>query len=252
VDITSNVVGRGAVVEVVDQGLGMSREHIENANQTLREPSSLSLAKLSSDSRMGLLVVSRIAARNGVTVKLSESDYGGIRAIVLIPIDLLADDVRPAGVSAHARSAAVEPNGASMASAVTGTGRIPAVPWPTIEPGDVAPPIPAQPEPRAAAHRRESFSPPSHESHVPAAGQGIVPTAGRPTLPRRRRQESLAPQLSAAPPAAQPRSQPGGRHERSAERARDLFAEIETGTRQGRMAQQEPDTNYHDGREGLR
>ena len=165
---------------------------------------------------MGLLVVSRIAARNEVTVKLTESDYGGIRAIVLIPVALIADDAPPVRTAAQVEARVpVGTNGHTVA-------------WPTVEPVEpVSVPVrvPAPPE------RQEPR-----------------PTAGRPTLPRRRRQESLAPQLS----NTQPRSEPsaGPRHARSPERARDLFSEIESGTRMGRVIRPDPRTNHDDGREG--
>jgi HAMP domain-containing protein len=264
VDITSNVVGRGAVVEIVDQGLGMSHEQIAQANQSLAQPPPLSLANLSSDSRMGLLVVSRIAARNDVTVKLTESDYGGIRAIVLIPTALIADDAPPTVLGLLAGSAAAEPPApvanvtATVASpvagpvATNGSTRFPPVPWPTMEPADPAPPVPLpapaqSPEPRPA--RREVFLTPSS---VVVPRQEPQPTAGRPTLPRRRRQENLAPQLSAPPPPRSDPAQSTGRHARPAERARDLFAEIESGTRMGRLARPDPDVYHDEGREGLR
>lgn len=254
VDVTGNVVGRGAVVEIVDQGLGMGREQIAHANDVLREPPALSVSNLSSDSRMGLLVVSRIAARNGVTVKLSESDYGGIRAIVLIPTSLLAGDEsqtrRPVGVGAPAGNGLAEANSSATHTGVPMGTAIPPVPWPTMEPGEATPPpYPAQPEPRAPEPPR-THSEPRHTRREPvsAAEHGIKPTAGRPALPRRNRQANLAPQLTNAPQAPQPQV----RRERSAERARDLFSEIESGTRKGRSARTEPDRNYHDGREGLR
>lgn len=244
VDVIGNVVGRGAVVEIVDQGLGMSRDQIGHANDILREPPNFSVANLSSDSRMGLLVVSRIAHRNGVTVKLSESDYGGIRAIVLIPTALIvSNDQRQ--IPVHAGVGATEVNGSSMPGSGMRGGGVPVVPWPTMEPGEPTPPPYAEPraahsEPRAA--RREPLPP---ESQAPAATQGAQPTAGRPALPRRRRQENLSPQLtnSAQQPAP---PQPSAARERPPERARDLFSEIETGTRQGRMApRHESSTNHH-------
>jgi hypothetical protein len=245
VDVIGNVVGRGAVVEVVDQGLGMSREQIAQANDILREPPAFSLANMSSDSRMGLLVVSRIADRNGVSVKLSESDYGGIRAIVLIPTTLIvSNDARHIPVPAHAGVGATESNGSSMPGIATRSG-LPAVPWPTMEPGEpTPPPYAAHSEPRAAhtdprMPRHEQLSP---ETPAPAAAQGVAPTAGRPALPRRQRQSNLAPQLTNAQPAQPQLNAP---RERSAERARDLFSEIETGTRQGRVARHESSTNQH-------
>jgi hypothetical protein len=248
------VVGRGAVVEIVDQGLGMSRDQIAHANQVLAEPPAFSVTNLSSDSRMGLLVVSRIAARNGVMVKLSESDYGGIRAIVLIPTTLIVMDgqgQRPVGVGVGAGYGAVEANGDATRNGAAVATAPPPVPWPTMEPGE--PISPPHPEPRHS--RREPASPApyenpalSYENPAPAAEQGVQPTAGRPTLPRRRRQASLSPQLTNQP---QQPTQSGEVRERSPEHSRDLFSAIESGTRQGRMARQEPGTNY-DRREGPR
>jgi hypothetical protein len=242
VDVIGNVVGRGAVVEIVDQGLGMSRDQIAHANDILREPPNFSVANLSSDSRMGLLVVSRIAHRNGVSVKLSESDYGGIRAIVLIPTGLIVSN-DPRQIPVHAGVGAAESNGSSMPGSGMRGGDVPVVPWPTMEPGEPTPPPYAESraahsEPRVA--RREPLPP---ETPAPAAAQGVQPTAGRPALPRRRRQESLSPQLTGSQQPAQP--QQSARNERSAERSRDLFSEIETGTRQGRAARHESSTNHH-------
>jgi len=272
VDVTSNVVGRGVVVEITDQGLGMARDQIAQANDVLREPPNFSVANLSSDSRMGLLVVSRIAHRNGVTVKLSESDYGGIRAIVLIPTSLLAEDSRPstrAGGPLTDRNGAVEANGVSLPGVASTRTAVAAVPWPTMEPADPA--HAAFPEPRAARREppqdnpapRRAAVPPDHPAlrsgrheavspPPPQETSGIQPTVGRPALPRRRKQSHIAPQLSNSQQQAQQRPQSGNRHERSPEQARDLFSAIESGTRQGRAARRDPGTNHHDGQEGLR
>ncbi|WP_328715268.1 nitrate- and nitrite sensing domain-containing protein [Nocardia salmonicida] len=91
VDITAQVVGRGIAIEVADQGLGMPVAEMADRNKTLATPPDFSVAALSSDARLGLFVVARLAARQQVTVRLSESDYGGIRAIVLVPSALVTD-----------------------------------------------------------------------------------------------------------------------------------------------------------------
>ncbi|HVW42852.1 MAG TPA: nitrate- and nitrite sensing domain-containing protein [Amycolatopsis sp.] len=103
VEISGNVVGKGVVVEITDQGLGMPPEDLERANETLRKPPDFSVTTLSSDSRLGIFVVAQLAARNGVSVRLVESDYGGVRAIVLVPSSLLADKppTEPANGSAE-------------------------------------------------------------------------------------------------------------------------------------------------------
>ena len=257
VDVFGGVVGKGVVVEIVDQGLGMAREEIAHANEVLREPPSFSVANLSSDSRMGLLVVGQIAARNGITIRLSDSDYGGIRAIVLIPTSLIADDGRAVGVGVPAGkgfglptgNVATEVNGAPARNGFHTDPALSPVPWPTMEPGEATSP------PRHAAHPepRTVYREPV-ENPTPAAEHGVqptAPTAGRPALPKRRRQSSLSPQLANQPQAQQqPRN---ARRERSSEQARDLFSAIESGTRQGRMLRQEPNHNdAFDGREGHR
>ncbi|WP_280218187.1 sensor histidine kinase [Nocardia neocaledoniensis] len=93
VDIRGDAVGRGVVVEIEDQGLGMTPQQLALANALLVDSREYDLSTLGTDSRLGLFVVSRLAKRSEITVKLSESPYGGVRAIVLLPSALLADMV---------------------------------------------------------------------------------------------------------------------------------------------------------------
>lgn len=99
VEITGNVVGKGVAVEISDQGLGMSVEEIGKRNALLANPPDFSVASLSSASRLGLFVVAKLAAGHGISVRLAESDYGGMKAIVLIPLRLSASELE-AGPSA--------------------------------------------------------------------------------------------------------------------------------------------------------
>ncbi|MFD6463743.1 sensor histidine kinase, partial [Streptomyces roseolus] len=92
VEVFGNVVGKGLVVEITDQGMGMPEGELARVNEMLRNPPDFGVAALSVDSRLGLFVVAQLAARHGVSVRLSDSDYGGIRAIVLIPSAILAPD----------------------------------------------------------------------------------------------------------------------------------------------------------------
>lgn len=91
VEASCRVVGRGAVVEIIDQGLGMVAKDLSRVNDLLSSAPDFGVMQLSSDSRLGLIVVSILAGRNGIMVRLIESDYGGIKAIVLIPTALLED-----------------------------------------------------------------------------------------------------------------------------------------------------------------
>ncbi|MEV6341119.1 nitrate- and nitrite sensing domain-containing protein [Nocardia vinacea] len=92
VEVSGNVVGKGVVAEIIDQGMGMPPDEVDRVNEMLSNPPDFGVAALSANSRLGLFVVAQLAARHGISVRLSESDYGGIRAIALIPSALLATD----------------------------------------------------------------------------------------------------------------------------------------------------------------
>ncbi len=74
------------VIEIADQGLGMSPTALDEANGLLAAPSA---ADLAASERMGLFVVSHLAARQGVRVRLRAVDRG-IVAEVRLPVALLA------------------------------------------------------------------------------------------------------------------------------------------------------------------
>uniref|UniRef100_UPI0035E46041 sensor histidine kinase n=1 Tax=Micromonospora polyrhachis TaxID=1282883 RepID=UPI0035E46041 len=75
-----------AVIEIVDEGLGMSPTAIEAANQTLASPPA---ADVSASERMGLFVVSHLAARQNIRVRLGAAGRG-VTAAVWLPTTLLA------------------------------------------------------------------------------------------------------------------------------------------------------------------
>ncbi|MFG2574063.1 nitrate- and nitrite sensing domain-containing protein [Streptomyces sp. NPDC048481] len=88
VRVTGEPVGNGYAVEVEDRGLGMGHEALADANRRIAQSEALDL--FDSD-RLGLFVVSRLAARHGVKVHLRTSPYGGTTAVVLLPTPLLHD-----------------------------------------------------------------------------------------------------------------------------------------------------------------
>lgn len=75
-----------ALIEIVDEGLGMSRSAIEEANALLAVPAA---ADVAASERMGLFVVSHLAARQQVRVRLRATE-SGVLASVLLPVALLA------------------------------------------------------------------------------------------------------------------------------------------------------------------
>jgi hypothetical protein len=92
VHVNSTPVARGVVVEVEDQGLGMSEEDRDRANAMMAEPPEFDAMALKADSRLGLFVVARLGARLNIKVEFRVSPYGGTRAIVLIPATILATE----------------------------------------------------------------------------------------------------------------------------------------------------------------
>jgi len=86
VRVTGEPVGNGYAVEVEDRGLGMGKETLAEANRRIEQSEALDL--FDSD-RLGLFVVSRLAARHDIKVHLRTSPYGGTTAVVLLPTALL-------------------------------------------------------------------------------------------------------------------------------------------------------------------
>ncbi|WP_223167116.1 sensor histidine kinase [Nonomuraea sp. SYSU D8015] len=84
---------RGFVFEVEDRGFGMSAEELADYNERLASPPEFDLAD---SDRLGLFVVSRLAARHNIRVTLRGSPYGGTTAIVLIPEEHVAEPEDPA------------------------------------------------------------------------------------------------------------------------------------------------------------
>jgi hypothetical protein len=85
------------VVQVEDQGLGIEESQLATINEMLHDPPDFNVMALSTESRVGLFVVARLAERHGIKVSLRESDFGGTCAIVLIPADRIVTGGEPAG-----------------------------------------------------------------------------------------------------------------------------------------------------------
>ncbi|GAB2540261.1 sensor histidine kinase [Nocardia heshunensis] len=223
VEISGASVGRGVAVEIGDQGMGIPPDDLERFNKLLSAPPDFAVTSMSTDSRLGLFVVSRLAARHGISVRLSDSDYGGVRAIVLIPSSVIEGELSVADTRTYNRvpqrdndfhPPALEPAPRTDPAASFDD-------WAAHHTGAheiAAATAPRRPQPTAAPD--------------PVA-EPAQPADARPELPRRRRQESLAPEL-AEPTAGESAPAPSG--DRSAAQARDLFSAIENGTRQGRLA----------------
>jgi HAMP domain-containing protein len=102
----------GYLIEIEDQGLGMSDEQLVKVNQRLAKPPDIdfALAKM-----LGFFVVTQLASKHGVKVQLRHSWYGGITALVLMPRRLI---VQPTELAPLAHGEAGRRRGRSPVAAV--------------------------------------------------------------------------------------------------------------------------------------
>ena len=111
VRVHAEIVGNGLALQVEDRGLGMSESELADANLRLSDPPSFDPAH---SARLGLLVVAKLAVRQGVTVRLRPSPYGGVTAVVLVPEELVSPGAaeissQPAAAAAAPRELAAKP-----------------------------------------------------------------------------------------------------------------------------------------------
>ncbi|MEV5886503.1 ATP-binding protein [Streptomyces sp. NPDC052020] len=215
-------VTSGLAVEVEDRGLGMPAEEQERMNALLDDPDQVNVGRLLADGRIGLYVVSQLARRHGVTVRLRTNIYGGVQAVIVVPQALLGAEPDVPGATARdgeaagrpAPAAAPPPEPAPPAPAAPALAPeprhegAPGTPAPAVNGGD-PPPLPVR-----GAHRHRptpadavpGIRPGDRRALAENAGAPPVPrhpavrgTMGKPRLPRRRAQEHLAPQLRGGP-----------------------------------------------------
>ncbi|GAA1933373.1 hypothetical protein GCM10009716_45710 [Streptomyces sodiiphilus] len=215
-------VTAGLAVEVEDRGLGMTAADQERMNSVLTGTGGTETAGLLADGRVGLFVVATLARRHSITVRLRGNIYGGIQAVLVLPPELLGEDE---GAQGRCGS---EPGGRRLPLPM-GAAPVPdreVVPLPEAGgrwPGEhtehaaaapaVVSGVPAAREPAVLPGPPEPAGAPSPGGNGceprcgPECGRGCV--SARPGLPRRRRQEHLAPELRRPPAARTPVPAPG-------------------------------------------
>ncbi|KJY42017.1 hypothetical protein VR46_23945, partial [Streptomyces sp. NRRL S-444] len=284
VRVSGEPVGAGYVLEVEDRGLGMGRETLHEANRRIEQSEALDL--FDSD-RLGLFVVSRLAARHGVRVHLRTSPYGGTTAVVLLPNSLLQGAIEtgppPAAAPDHdqrveapvdrqepappppaitvvredARRSAIREDGRGIPLPDRGPVREEPRPAPvaSLRPRGSGGPgtrTQAAPVPAPASDSAPAPAPPPAPAPRRAGGSASVPDAPVTELPRRVRQASLVPQLREtpvpkAPAGARPSEEAPGR---SPEQARDRMAAYRAGWVRGAQETGARETGAHAGSEG--
>ncbi|WP_234480995.1 ATP-binding protein, partial [Streptomyces sp. MBT56] len=151
-------VTAGLALEVEDRGLGMPDHEQKRMNALLSDPDQVNVAHLLQDGRIGLFVVSALARRHGIAVRLQSNIYGGTQAVLVLPQSLLGTDP---DAPPSADAVPVPPPGA--------------VHRPPVETGSPAAP-PQNGTPRAAAQ-----PPASRDQASTAPSTGAAPQAPAPT-----------------------------------------------------------------------
>ncbi|QFR98200.1 ATP-binding protein [Streptomyces tsukubensis] len=101
VEINVRTVPRGICIVIDDAGVGMSEEEKTNASALMSSESAVSVSELGNPPAFGFAVIGALCARFGFTVTIdSTSPYGGVRAVVMVPKDLLTDTPEPRKPSA--------------------------------------------------------------------------------------------------------------------------------------------------------
>lgn len=159
--VTLRQVQRGAVIEIDDGGVGLDDKRLEQVREIASGRRPVGIADLGEIPQTGLPVVGAYVRRHGFRVDITESVYGGLRAIVLVPTEL-TEAVAPSGmVAAGAHALSRRPERHALAA-----------------------PAPREPEPDDWALEPQSGTVELDEPPLPP----LVPSGGDdlPALPRRR------------------------------------------------------------------
>ncbi|MEV8567602.1 ATP-binding protein [Streptomyces sp. NPDC051322] len=166
VEINIQAVPKGVCLIVDDAGLGMAQEEKDRAAELLAPQAAISVSSLGIPPRFGFAVSGVLAARYGFKVSVdSVSPYGGVRAVVLLPDELLTGDVPPSPAAGNTyEAAAPQPQ--------------PAAPAPT----PLFPPAaqPAAPAPQPVVHDTTAGGLPKRRRQSPVS---VVPSADSEPVP---------------------------------------------------------------------
>jgi signal transduction histidine kinase len=203
VHLTATEVQSGIAIEIEDGGVSLSAEGRARAERMLREAQEgIDLNDLGESPRLGLAVVGRLSREYKFQVSLRTSAYGGVRAVLIVPQDVIT--TAPAPGRAHGIGATSGPRPAAGSR-------------PAPRPGAAAPAIPPRrgtrrsfvPAPAAALDARAAVDPRDQEEAPPVTER--TPTG----LPQRRRRSGAAPTpapvaaIPTAPAPAEDSVQPG-------------------------------------------
>ncbi|CAM5719745.1 hypothetical protein SALBM217S_00099 [Streptomyces griseoloalbus] len=131
VSVTATEVQTGVAIEIEDAGVSLdeqARARIEGILE--RAQRGVDLQEIGGNPRLGLAVVGRLCTQFSMQVSLRASAYGGVRAVLIVPSEMITDE--PGVGLAHGIGATAVPR--------------PSTPFPPrARPRSAAPPAPASP-----------------------------------------------------------------------------------------------------------
>ncbi|MGX5183745.1 ATP-binding protein [Streptomyces avermitilis] len=108
VHVTAIEVQTGVAIEIEDAGVSLSEEALARTEGMIeRAKMSMDLQDIGETPRLGMAVVGRLSTMYNMQISLRQSAYGGVRAVLVVPRDMLTDD--PAPGFAHGIGAASAP-----------------------------------------------------------------------------------------------------------------------------------------------
>ncbi|MFE1438754.1 ATP-binding protein [Streptomyces sp. NPDC058739] len=214
--LRANLVTSGLAVEVEDRGLGMPVGEQSRMNELLADPDQVNVASLLADGRIGLFVVSQLAKRHGITVRLQSNIYGGVQAVLVVPQALLGGAPGPAAAPGRTEG--------QGQSAVPGAPPVPALTGQPPQGGDTrrpAGPPPSGPRPDAPGAGQDPLAipapyggPDSSPAPHDLTGPAVQPSSAT-ALPGGNTPHTAQPEPPAFRPLAHstpPPAQPGAPH----------------------------------------
>ncbi|MFI8006271.1 sensor histidine kinase [Streptomyces sp. NPDC086010] len=163
VHVTAVEVQTGIAIEIEDGGVSLSEEARARAENMLAQAQAgINMNDLGESPRLGMAVVGRLSRMYQLQVSLRQSAYGGVRAVLIVPRDMITTGPAPGiahGIGATSRPQSsldmsqmqhvVPPRGKHKAARPAATGPVPSAAVPAAAPAPSA--STARPAPAAAA-----------------------------------------------------------------------------------------------------